>query len=70
MCQIQYLINLLRSCDLTNLWLGETLMAANIELHLDEEPIQESKECRQVIGFLQYMTLTQLNIQLAVNKLS
>lgn len=36
----------------------------------EEEPITEAKEYQRVIGSLQYLILTRLDIQYAVNKLA
>lgn len=68
--QTQYLVNLLRSCDMENLKPVVTPMVAYLDLHLQSELILEPKEYRCIIGSLQYITLTCPDVQLANNRLS
>lgn len=68
--QTQYLVNLLRSCNLDNLRPSTTPMVTNLDLHSEEEPIEQAKEYRRVIRSLQYLTLMRPDIQYSVNKLS
>lgn len=56
--QIQYLENLLCSCEMHNLKPAITPMVANLNLHSEEESITEVKEYHCIIGSLQYVTLT------------
>lgn len=69
LCQKQYLVNLLKSSKFDNLKPSPTPIA-NQDLYVDDVLIEEGKEYRRIIGSLQYLTLTWLDIQYAVNKLS
>jgi len=68
--QQRYLINLLSSCNFTNLKPSSTPMSAQQDLVSADSPISEQSEYRRVIGSLQYLTLTRPDIQFAVNKLA
>lgn len=52
--QQQYLVNLLKSCELDNLKPSSTPMVAQQDLFSEEEEISESTEYRWIIGSLQY----------------
>lgn len=65
-----YLSNLLKSCDLENLKPSSTPMITKQDLVSQEKEIDNPKEYRRVVGSLQYLTLTQPEIQFAVNMLS
>lgn len=50
--QQKYLMNLLKSCNFENLKPSPTPMVANQNLYDDDEPIEEEKEYRRIIGSL------------------
>lgn len=60
--QTQYLVNLLKNCDLDNLQPAITPMITNQDLHFDKSPIEQAKEYRKIVGSLQYLTLTRPDI--------
>lgn len=62
--QTQYFANLLQSTDWDDLKRAPTSMITNIVLKSEGHPVEDSKEYRWVIGLLQYMTLTRLDIQM------
>lgn len=68
--QSQCLANLLRTCDMDSLKPAVIPMFPNFDLNAKSRPILETKEYMRMIGSLQYITLTQPNVQLAVNWLS
>jgi len=68
--QERYLINLLKSCNLTNLKPASTPISAQQDLVSEEDTIPEVTEYRRIIGSLQYLTLTRPDIQFAVNKMA
>lgn len=70
MSQMQYLMNLLSSSDMINLKPSVTPMVPNVDLRQKRRSISNLSEFRRIIGSLQYLTLTRLDIQFAVNKLS
>lgn len=63
----QHLVNLLQSYDMENLKSIVTPMVENLDLQLDEDPIEDTKKFRQIFGLLQYITLTCLDVLLIVN---
>lgn len=67
--QGQYLANFLRSCDIENLKPIVTPMVTNLDLVSKEEQISEPRKCRQIMRSLQYITVTRLDTQLAINRL-
>lgn len=68
--QQQYLMNLLTSCDMTNLKPLATPMIPQPDLVSNEPQITQVKKFRQIIDPLQYLTLTCPDVQFAVNKLA
>lgn len=45
-------------------------MVANQDLYNEDEPIEDRKEYRRIIGSLQYLTISRPDIQFSVNELS
>lgn len=68
--QQQYLVDLLLSNNLDNMCPLATPMEANFNLQCDEKLIECSTEYRRIVGSLQYLNLTHLDMTFSTNKLS
>lgn len=68
--QGHYQLNLLRSCVFDNMKPSRAPMTSNFNFLSNEDPIDNDKEIRKIVGSLQYLTLIRLNITFVVSKIA
>lgn len=68
--QHHYARNLLERVNLANVKPINTLMDPNLDLYINEQPYEDPTQFWQVVGVLQYLTTTRLDLMFMINKLS